>query len=167
MGAKATPTVNWNFTFTGDSGATKTVMTGQLIVSGETATSMVTGSGSISNFGAASGPISLITARTGQYSGYISDYFSTSSPYTGTEWSNSLGFQAANGDTIILAKIGTSYEIYDLNTNITSLGTMTANIAHGAPEIDGSLAPKVGFLLGCLFLMFGRKKQNAELMLTA
>lgn len=27
-----------------------------------------------------------------------------------------------------------------------------------APEIDGSLAPKVGFLLGCLFLMFGRKK---------
>ena len=28
----------------------------------------------------------------------------------------------------------------------------------GAPEIDGSLAPKVGFLLGCLFLMFGRKK---------
>lgn len=28
-----------------------------------------------------------------------------------------------------------------------------------APEIDGSLAPKVGFLLGCLFLMFGRRKQ--------
>jgi len=37
----------------------------------------------------------------------------------------------------------------------------------GAPEIDGSLAPKVGFLLGCLFLMFGRKKQNTEQMMTA
>jgi len=37
----------------------------------------------------------------------------------------------------------------------------------GAPEIDGSLAPKVGFLLGCLFLMFGRKKQDSEPMLTA
>jgi len=37
----------------------------------------------------------------------------------------------------------------------------------GAPEIDGSLAPKVGFLLGCLFLMFGRKKQNTESMMTA
>ena len=36
----------------------------------------------------------------------------------------------------------------------------------GAPEIDGSLAPKVGFLLGCLFLMFGRKKQNSEPMMT-
>jgi hypothetical protein len=37
----------------------------------------------------------------------------------------------------------------------------------GAPEIDGSLAPKVGFLLGCLFLMFGRKKQNTETMMAA
>ena len=35
----------------------------------------------------------------------------------------------------------------------------------GAPEIDGSLAPKVGFLLGCLFLMFRRKKQTTEPML--
>ena len=37
----------------------------------------------------------------------------------------------------------------------------------GAPEIDGSLAPKVGFLLGCLFLMFGRKRQNSEPMMKA
>ena len=36
----------------------------------------------------------------------------------------------------------------------------------GAPEIDGSLAPKVGFLLGCLFFMFGRKKCATEPMLT-
>ena len=45
------------------------------------------------------------------------------------------------------------------NGTITQVG--------GAPEIDGSLAPKVGFLLGCLFLMFGRKKQNSESMMTA
>ena len=37
-------------------------------------------------------------------------------------------------------------------------------VSAGAPEIDGSLAPKVGFLLGCLFLMFGRKKQDLELL---
>ena len=37
----------------------------------------------------------------------------------------------------------------------------------GAPEIDGSLAPKVGFLLGCLFLMFGRKKHNPEPILAS
>ena len=46
-------------------------------------------------------------------------------------------------------------------------GTGYASYTVGAPEIDGSLAPKVGFLLGCLFLMFGRKKQNTESMLTA
>ena len=40
-------------------------------------------------------------------------------------------------------------------------GNKTLTVTQGgAPEIDGSLAPKVGFLLGCLFLMFGRKKQN-------
>ena len=47
------------------------------------------------------------------------------------------------------------------------IGTLTVSPSVGAPEIDGSLAPKVGFLLGCLFLMFGRKKQNSEPMLTA
>ena len=37
-------------------------------------------------------------------------------------------------------------------------------VSGGAPEIDGSLAPKVGFLLGCLFLIFGHKKQDSEKM---
>ena len=50
-----------------------------------------------------------------------------------------------------------------------STGGSVANFTFtaGAPEIDGSLAPKVGFLLGCLFLMFGRKQQNTEPMMTA
>ena len=53
------------------------------------------------------------------------------------------------------------------NTVTTDLVTYSAPTAPGAPEIDGSLAPKVGFLLGCLFLMFGRKKQNTEPMMMA
>lgn len=53
----------------------------------------------------------------------------------------------------------TSGKLWQPGSNATTLG--------GAPEIDGSLAPKVGFLLGCLFLMFGRKKQNTEPMLSA
>ena len=36
-----------------------------------------------------------------------------------------------------------------------------------SPEIVGTLAPKVGFLLVCLFLIFGRKTQNSEPMMTA
>ena len=50
---------------------------------------------------------------------------------------------------------------------VGGVGDILAPLAVGAPEIDGSLAPKVGFLLGCLFLMFGRKKQNTEALMTA
>ena len=49
----------------------------------------------------------------------------------------------------------------------SSAGPATITAVGGAPEIDGSLAPKVGFLLGCLFLMFGRKKQNVEPILVS
>ena len=53
---------------------------------------------------------------------------------------------------------------YAVVTNVTCNSGCSGS---GAPEIDGSLAPKVGFLLGCLFLMFGRKKQNSEPMLVS
>ena len=53
-----------------------------------------------------------------------------------------------------------------INTGVASYTCSGCSFA-GAPEIDGSLAPKVGFLLGCLFLMFGRKRQNSEPMMTA
>jgi len=54
---------------------------------------------------------------------------------------------------------------FDNTTPTDAFYTLTG--VPGAPEIDGSLAPKVGFLLGCLFLMFGRKKHDSERMLTA
>jgi len=36
-----------------------------------------------------------------------------------------------------------------------------------APEMNASQIPQVGLLLGCLFFLFGRKKENTEPMLTA
>ncbi len=39
--------------------------------------------------------------------------------------------------------------------------------AVGAPEMNASFIPQVGLLLGCLFFLFGRKKQLAEPLLTA
>ena len=56
-----------------------------------------------------------------------------------------------------------SADCQDLGNWYSGQGT-TITLATGAPEIDGSLAPKVGFLLGCLFLMFRRKKQDLELL---
>jgi hypothetical protein len=37
----------------------------------------------------------------------------------------------------------------------------------GVPEIDGALAPKVWFLLACLFLMFGGNKRDVAPIMTA
>lgn len=36
-----------------------------------------------------------------------------------------------------------------------------------APEMNASLIPQVGLLLGCLFFLFGHKKENTEQMTTA
>ena len=36
-----------------------------------------------------------------------------------------------------------------------------------APEMNVSMIPQVGLLLACLFFLFGRKKENAEVMLAA
>ena len=72
-----------------------------------------------------------------------------------------------------------SYTIYAAQTN---LGWNTSNIlvrdggasynfatvsAVSAPEIDSSLIHQVGFLIGCLFLILGRRKENTEPMLAA
>lgn len=54
-----------------------------------------------------------------------------------------------------------------LNFGTSQYPIAPGNAAVGAPEIDGSLTPKVGLLLGCLFFLMGRKKEVVEPMLTA
>jgi hypothetical protein len=52
------------------------------------------------------------------------------------------------------------------NTYAVATASSTGSSA-GVPEIDGALAPKVGFLLGCMSLIFGRKKESTESLMTA
>ena len=90
------------------------------------------------------------TGDNGTYSPeFIYGYTSSNSKY------QSFSYTTAGGITY-----------RDLPTVGFSSSTVFAT-ASGAPEIDGSLAPKVGFLLGCLFLMFGRKKQDSAPMMAA
>jgi hypothetical protein len=70
-------------------------------------------------------------------------------------------------NTEVLTGGSLSYNPSTPNTATRLLAYGVFSPMSGAPEIDGSLAPKVGFLLGCLFLMFGRKKQNTEPMMAA
>ena len=97
----------------------------------------------------------IFTNSSGQYVALAMNNFNGVGDFTGT---GSYGVYSTLG----LAKA--SFATGGGPVGLTNVGW---GVSSGAPEIDGSLAPKVGFLLGCLFLMFGRKKQNSEPMMTA
>ncbi|MBU3548873.1 hypothetical protein [Polynucleobacter sp. P1-05-14] len=121
------------------------------------------------------------------YNGSNSAQITTGTPW----WSNAsvanlfavgvggnLGYPNTDSTTPFFQYNSNSYSVWlggsnsaDLTNSypLSSGTTYAVATVHssGAPEIDGSLAPKVAFLLGCLFLMFGRKKQNTEPMMTA
>ena len=120
------------------------------------------------------------------YNQYKYDDFARSSNQQ--SWSDKEGgFKAyVNGNSVFVARNPSgTYSYMFTGTGLDSVAFMGGNdrsnddkynlaqisftsvTQGGAPEIDGSLAPKVGFLLGCLFLMFGRKRQNSEPMMKA
>ena len=78
--------------------------------------------------------------------------------------SSSLGLP--NNDMGALFSYNLLAAQYSTGRGVGYVAMSTVVSSGGAPEIDGSLAPKVGFLLGCLFLMFGRKKQHTEALIT-
>ena len=92
--------------------------------------------------------------------------FGPSSPYTDVN-----GIYFTTGTDSFDLSYDSAAKRYQLDAgstnNVNSAYSQSIVVTAGAPEIDGSLAPKVGFLLGCLFLMFGRKKQNTEPMMVA
>jgi len=48
-----------------------------------------------------------------------------------------------------------------------SYAVATRSTGGVAPEMNASLIPQVGLLLGCLFFLMGRRKENVEPMMTA
>ena len=122
-------------------------------------------------YGAKSSSLATVTGLT-NYSSNIGDtgggqylYLSVSFYQNGNGYNDQAVIHAItpnSGDSVNLGGLTTAYT--GLNSGSTFY-TLTG--VPSAPEIDGSLTPKVGFLLGCLFLMFGRKKHDSERMLTA
>jgi len=53
--------------------------------------------------------------------------------------------------------------VASMNAPITVVSGNTTVVSGAAPEIDGALLPQVALLLGCLYLMFGRKRPIAGL----
>ncbi len=101
---------------------------------------------------------------TGAYGSWVMFTSNIDNGYGNTSWAILTDSSQKNSDIFACDNSNCSASLN--STSLTTSTNFTVTTA-GAPEIDGSLAPKVGFLLGCLFLMFGRKKQNSEPMMTA
>ena len=97
----------------------------------------------------------IFTNSSGQYVALAMNNFNGVGNFTGT------------GSYGVYSTLGLAQASFTTGGGPVGLTNVGWGVSSGAPEIDGSLAPKVGFLLGCLFLMFGRKKQNTEPMMTA
>ena len=150
------PTTNYDFTWTSN---TVGSVTGILTV--DTVTNKIVDIYGTVNAGSGSGAITSLYAPNG-FNGNDNSFRYPAVPYI-----TDVGFSFATATgSFNIGSYGIGVNAYLYNGSSTNFGTLSASPS-GAPEIDGSLAPKVGFLLGCLFLMFGRKKQNSESMMIA
>jgi len=153
-GAMAQPT-NYDFTWTGNVSGS---VTGVLTV--DASTHIISGiTGTVSGVSGGGGITGLLPVRAYRFN---DNKFTYPSPYlTDTGFSFTTAAAAFN----IESGGSTTYNLFSTVPSSIA-GTLFASYS-GAPEIDGSLAPKVGFLLGCLFLMFGRKREVVEPILAA
>jgi len=157
---------NYDFTFTGSAGDT---IAGVFIVNGSSVTDI---SGSV-YYGGNNYNITGIASPYGEQNNWLGapQYLDTPGSFDpmcmcSTGGGSGVSFSTNNGGGVMNLTYDGSGSTYTLNPYGLP-GSANGTLTVGAPEIDGSLAPKVGFLLGCLFLMFGRKKQNFEPMMTA
>ena len=160
-------TTDYIFTFSGNDGS---MITGQFL-NVDTTTGLIGGiSGNVSGFGAyMNGPIMGIIEPGGFDRPPKNDnlLFPTTSPYV-TNYGVAFftnGFSESSSLNLYSTGVN-QYSLYganDIGGVFSATGSLTIG---GAPEIDGSLAPKIALLLGCSYLMFGRKKQNTEIMAT-
>ena len=160
MSSLASADTNYNFTFTGNGGNATGVFTvngsGNLIIG-------VTGS--VSDFPVGNGFITGILP-IGGFDGN-NNAFTSFTPYV-----SNAGTGFYTGSNFNLYAMGTGstdwYIEYELaGIYSASQGMLEVTAATVVPEMDASLIPQVGLLLGCLFLLFGRKKEFTEPMLTA
>jgi len=91
-----------------------------------------------------------------QYAGYIDSSLSN----FGFQYNYNSGYSGASMNNI---------QSYSYNGSLYTDGGAPPTIVPtgSAPEMNASFLPQVGLLLGCLFFLFGRKKENREPILAA
>jgi len=154
-GAMADDT-NYNFSYSGDKGYS--IVDGVFVVNNS---GVITGiSGTVIASNSYNGVIAGLLSKN--VLGKNDNKYFPAGPYL-----NYFGVSfGTSGGNLNFYYIGPGYALYDNNNKDISNGSMTSSLA-AVPEIDGALIPQVGFLLACLFLMLGRRKENTEAMLSA
>ena len=148
---------NYSFNFSGNNGS---ISNGVFVVDGS---NLITGiSGTLTGWGNPSYSQGITgLAPVGSFGPNDNIYVPSGSPAYLTPYG--VSFFAA-GVTFNLYNFSGPYELYNDEFHTSSSGTMTSSIA---PEMNASLVPQVGLLLGCLFFLMGRKKEVVEPMMTA
>lgn len=159
------PYVTYDFTFSSNTGVSSS---GILTVNQYNAIKAI--SGNVSGFSAPyAGLNGATTSLYPSASGASPDnVFSSTGPYL-TNFG--VGFTISpSGSVEYLSYNPTSsnYMLVDsANPASAVYGSFMATPDGAAPEMNASLIPQVGLLLGCLFFLTGRKRENTEQMMTA
>ena len=156
----ASADTNYNFTFTGNGGNATGVFTVD-----DSGNQIIDIRGSMSGFPVGNDFITGILP-IGGFDGN-NNAFTSFTPYVSNA---GTGFYAGSNFNLYTMGTGSTdwyieYELADIYP--ASQGMLEVTAATVVPEMDASLIPQVGLLLGCLFLLFGRKKEFTEPMLTA
>ena len=164
IGAAQAATTYWTFTSSGNvvytrGGINNTYSLTENLSSADNGTTFTALSGNITVGGSAGSSSGATSGGFFLGSASAPNFFQVSAATSPTSFWQFTGFNIVSYTATVTETYGAPY-----NPSGTNNYSLTQN---GAPEIDGSLAPKVSFLLGCLFLIFGRKKQNTEPMMMA
>ena len=136
------------------------------------------------------------TYFTGTYNGNSSRFNTTEMPWWGPTATNATAFATAVGNHLGFPNDSSTFGPYfaystgldyDENLSVSSIryrstgsiesaqplydvsrtfATATVHSSGAAPEMNASLIPQVGLLLGCLFFLTGRKKEVVQPLLT-
>ena len=164
---------NYNFTFTGEpDGDYSGVITGVFGVTGDSGSGyfITSISGNVSGFDYGNGAITGLIAPGGFENDNAfypngPNYLSTTPgsgnyPFGVSFRTADSSFNLAYWPNGLVNAEANSYEPF---------GTLTVSLAGSgaAPEMNASLIPQIALMLGCLFFLLGRKKENTESMLAA
>jgi ubiquitin len=159
------PRVTYDFTFSSNTGVS--ISGGALTVGKSNA--IVGISGNVTGFSGAYTGLNgaIISLAPASYGASPDNVFSSIEPYL-TNYG--VGFTIDSNYSVEYLSYNAADSNYMLvdsaDPDSAMYGSLLVASSDSAPEMNASLIPQVGLLLGCLFFLFGRKKEVVQPLLT-